>query len=111
MKLKPEDFDWEKYDYQFEQLGDEGTEYFNVLGGVWSPVSPQHRYTTSPCITRLPKPEPLYQHLTPGMEIRAGDDWRRGCGAWFSAAATQIGQKVADGAIWRRKLPEGTKLP
>ncbi len=111
MKLKPEDFDWEKYEYQFEPLGDEGKEYFNVLGGVWSPVSPHHRYTTSPCITRLPKPEPLYQLLTPGTLIREGDEINLNGGDRWKKAVGPCGFSAARNEIWRRKLPEGTKLP
>lgn len=110
MKLKPSDFDWDKYDHHVMYMKNAPV---SPASEVWDGERWTNQYLTGGWyLIRYPKPEPLYQLLTPGMEIQDGDDWWRGCGEWSrGAAATQIGRKVADGAIWRRKLPEGTKLP
>ena len=112
MKLKPEDFDWEKYNYSLDWVG-------NIRSGVeamdhtnsdkWGVVS---YVQNSLNLTRTLKPEPVYQLLTPGMEIREGDEYKPdGDHKWSKAYPHIVGQKVREIGTWRRKLPEGTKLP
>ncbi len=109
MKLKPSDFDWEKYDYflttdhKHEYLGSENSAL------RWLPPDLGCGFA----LARTPKPKPIYQLLTPGMEIREGDEWYSGYpDKWspkWDLGGTQ--RKVMPSELWRRELPEGTKLP
>lgn len=104
MKLKPSDFDWEKYDYTVE-----------VAYGIVDRLTPHGWATKSDgyegiVIKRAPKPKPIYQLLTPGMELREGDELRDTSGNW-EPVISLVGFVVLPTDVCRRKLPEGTKLP
>jgi hypothetical protein len=111
MKLKPSDFDWEKYDYAWTYVRENDTV---VLWGDRSKGDNGWGFRgdmpSSWWITRTPKPEPVYQLLTPGTWIREGDEMSLGDDCWKKAVGT-CGFYAARNEIWRRKLPEGTKLP
>ena len=117
MKLSPDMFDWQKYDYHLEWVG-------NLRDGVEAlDHSPPTTWTgenyagDSLNLIRVAKPEPLYQLLTPGMEIREGDEQSLRTDTvpqidWATVPGFEVGTRVAGRSVlYRRKLPEGTKLP
>lgn len=108
MKLKPSDFDWEKYDYHVEWV--EEVFVHDSLNSHLEANPLESLEVAAVNLVRIPKPEPVYQLLTPGTWIREGDEMSLGDDCWKKVVGT-CGFSAARNEIWRRKLPEGTKLP